>query len=383
MEYGQAANRRKLHPPGSAAGEDACQQRVGSSVVLPALIRELGVDPGAMLASVGLDAHALDAPDNRVSYPALGRLYGVVAEQANCPHFGLLAGRLFSLSHLGVVGEIVRHSATVREALRAFTLHQHMNSGGGLVFLLERGPMVDFGYAIYHPGLTPVRPVLDCVLVYCLNTMRELCGPGFLPTQVLIPCSRPADDRHHRNLFKVPIAYDAEICALRFPARWMDRRIEGADPERRRQALRAAEHVGRDGLQQRVFRALRLLLLHGKTSGDDLADVLAMHRRTLNRRLSAIGLTFQEVLDDVRFEVARQLLSESALTLDDIAATLGYAGVSPFMRTFKRWTGTTPDKWRRDAIGRESARMLSHRQPPVATSIPRPDHRASAPPSLG
>jgi AraC-like DNA-binding protein len=347
----------KLKPSPLLSGarpEHECSQRVGSLFALPALIREVGVDPASMLAAVGLAPDALDSPDNVVSYPALGRLLGEVAHAADCPHFGLLAGRLFHLAHVGVVGELVRNAPTVRTALKGFMLHQHLNSGGGLVFLVERGAFVDFGYAIYHPGLTPLRPIYDCVLAYCLNTMRELCGPGFVPTQALLPYSRPANHRHYANLFGVHPTYDAEICALRFPARWLDRRVDGADPERRRVALQAAEHAAPADLRQRVYRALRLLLLHGRNSGDDVAEVLAMHRRTLNRRLHEMGTTFQQVLDDVRFEAARQLLCESSLPLDDIAAALGYAGVSPFMRTFKRWTGTTPDKWRRMALAQAS-----------------------------
>jgi AraC-like DNA-binding protein len=88
--------------------------------------------------------------------------------------------------------------------------------------------------------------------------------------------------------------------------------------------------------------------------------MLAMHRRTLNRRLKAEGTTFQQVLDNVRFTVARQLLSGSDVPLDDVAATLGYAGVNPFMRTFRRWTGTTPGRWRHEAAaGRPSERESS------------------------
>jgi len=92
---------------------------------------------------------------------------------------------------------------------------------------------------------------------------------------------------------------------------------------------------------------LRLLMLSGHVSGEDTARMLSMHRRTLNRRLKAQGTTFQSVLDRVRLEAARQLLEGTRLPLDDIAASLGYASVSPFMRSFRRWTGTTPGQWRR------------------------------------
>src|SRR6185295_11075574 len=103
---------------------------------------------------------------------------------------------------------------------------------------------------------------------------------------------------------------------------------------------------GPDLLQQ-VFRASRDLLLNGRSSGNDVAVALSMHRRTLNRRLQQCGTTFQGVLDEVRCEAARQLLCYSDVSLDDIAASLSYAGVSPFMRSFRRWTGLTPGVVRR------------------------------------
>jgi AraC-like DNA-binding protein len=117
----------------------------------------------------------------------------------------------------------------------------------------------------------------------------------------------------------------------------------------RRRAEQGARAAGSPDFMQRVYRGLRLLMLENRHSGDDLALLLAMHRRTLNRRLKAEGTTFQHVLDEVRFEVARDLLANSKVHLDDIAATIGYAAVTPFMRTFRRWSGTTPGQWRRNA----------------------------------
>jgi AraC-like DNA-binding protein len=177
-----------------------------------------------------------------------------------------------------------------------------------------------------------------------------------LPTQVLVPHAKPADVVHYRNLFKVLPQFDSEVCAIRFPAVWLDRAVDGADPERRRKALTAIRDGNGPDLLQQVYRALRDALLCGRSSGNDVASALSMHRRTLNRRLQECGTTFQNVLDQVRCEAARQLLCYSEVTLDDIAASLGYAGVSPFMRSFRRWTGLSPGRMRRQALkGRRDA----------------------------
>jgi AraC-like DNA-binding protein len=123
--------------------------------------------------------------------------------------------------------------------------------------------------------------------------------------------------------------------------------VEGADPERLQDALGRAYGKDDPDMLQQVYRTLRSVLLNGKSSGNEVADALSMHRRTLNRRLQECGTTFQQVLDETRCEAARQLLCYSKVALDDIAASLAYAGVSPFMRSFRRWTGLTPGRLRR------------------------------------
>jgi AraC-like DNA-binding protein len=324
-------------------------QRVGALVALPQLIRQFGGDPAAILCEAGLDASDLASPDSRVSYPAFVDLLERAAEHTGCPHFGLLAGRMWRLSDLGVVGELARHSSTVGRALETLTSHQHLNSEGGLAFLLRRGDFVDLGYAVYHPSTQGAVQMYDATLATTMNIMTELCGAAWTPYEVFIPHGRPHDIAQYRALFKVAPRFDAEVCALRFRAGDLELPVPGADPDVRRRAEQGARAAGSPDFMQRVYRGLRLLMLENRHSGDDLALLLAMHRRTLNRRLKAEGTTFQHVLDEVRFEVARDLLANSKVHLDDIAATIGYAAVTPFMRTFRRWSGTTPGQWRRNA----------------------------------
>jgi AraC-like DNA-binding protein len=324
-------------------------QRVGAFTALPSLIRQLGADPVETLRAAGLPQDALDLPDSTISYASLGRLLRLAAGRTRCGHVGLLAGRLWHIGDLGLVGEVVRHSPTVGDALRTLTVYQHLNSGGGLAFLIERPGIVEIGYAIYHANVEGSIHIYDVALTSATNFLRELCGPSWTPTEVLLPREKPADATPWRAFFRVTPRFDAEIGALRFPSAWMQRPVEGADPETFRRASRRADAAGRGEVKQRVMRALRILMLSGDVSGEATARMLSMHRRTLNRRLQDQGITFQAVLDQVRFETARQLLEDTHLSLDDVAATLGYASVSPFMRSVRRWTGTTPGRWRSGA----------------------------------
>lgn len=333
-------------------------QRVGAFVTLPQLIRQLGGDPAPVLAGAGLEPGALSHPDNKVPYAAFVSVLHLAAENTRCPHFGLLAGRMFRLSQLGTLGALMRHAGTVGRALDALTVFQHINSEGGLAFLLKRGDFVDLGYAMYHPSMAGAGQMYDAALAVAMNFMMELCGPTWKPYEVFLAHAKPDDIAQYRAFFKVAPRFDAEVCMLRFPAKDLALPVDGADPASYRRAERLARRAGPPDFLQQAYRGLRRLMLDNRHSGDDLAQLLAMHRRTLNRRLKDEGTTFQHVLDDLRFELARDLLSNSNAHLDDIAAALGYAAVTPFMRTFRRWSGTTPSQWRRSvraAAGRPTA----------------------------
>ena len=77
-----------------------------------------------------------------------------------------------------------------------------------------------------------------------------------------------------------------------------------------------------------------------------MADLLAMHRRTLSRRLKDSGSGYRTITNEIRFEIARQLLDETDVSLGQSAAALGYSEASAFTRAFRRWSGQTPSDWR-------------------------------------
>lgn len=342
-------------------------RRVTTLAVVPELLRRFDVDPAAVLHAVDLDSRALDDPGSRIGFPEAGWLLEECVTRTRCRHFGLLVGCAGSLDTLGIVGQLVRHSPTVGQALRSLVLNHQLNGEGGLVFLVERGVVVDFGYAISMPATRATEQVIDMEVAVALKVMRELCGPTFSPAEVLLPHAPPVDDGMFRSFFRGRIHYHAELGALRFPSHVLDQPVSGASPVLLAQAEAQAATLGGTPLVPRVYRALRLLLIRGRSRGDDVAAMLDMHRRTLNRRLEAEGTTFRDVLDDVRFHVACQLLSSTTLPADDIAAALAYDSLGAFMRSFKRWSGTTPRHWRREntvaSVADRGARRRSDAEP--------------------
>jgi AraC-like DNA-binding protein len=335
----------------SSAITEAWSQRVGGLAEIPGLLREFGADPAEVLTGAGLNPHALDHIENRIPFTATDRLLHQCAQKTECAHFGLLVGERWHLSHFGTLGELMKNSPTVGAALRTLAVYQHLNSDAGAAFLLRDAGTMSLGYVIYRQDVQHPEHIYDVAIGLACSILRELCGRRWGAFEVVFSHGDPVDATPYRLYFQAPLRFDYEYSAVRFSADWAERMIPGADPEQRRAAM--AEIEAADGVEliSQLHRSLRLLLLSGKSSGDDLAQTLSLQRRTLNRRLQAQGTTFQKVLDEVRFEVARQLLEHTRIPIDDIAAALCYSELSAFVHAFRRWTQTTPAQWRRSATG--------------------------------
>jgi AraC-like DNA-binding protein len=233
--------------------------------------------------------------------------------------------------------------------LHELVTRQHLNAEGTLAFLLHRNGFVDLGYASYTSFAESTIQLYDAALAVSVNIMRELCSAGWNPTEVFVPHSPPADVAPFQRQFRSRLRFDSQFCGIRFPDTWMAHAVAGAEPASLRRAQAKANAAGRGMLREAVPRSLRTLLLHGKGSGADVAQMLAMHRRTLNRRLRDQGTTFQQVLDRVRLSVAKELLENGEIPLPRIAGALGYSEAASFVRAFRRWTGVTPGAWRGSA----------------------------------
>lgn len=181
------------------------------------------------------------------------------------------------------------------------------HSGHGQVSAGERG-VATLGCVIYQPGTEHVEQISDLEVTASLGIMRELCGARWVPERMLFAHAKPANLGPYRRFFQTECRFDSERTALLFPAALLKLRLPKADPKRIRDLQREAHARDDFGLVFRLRRSLRTLLLSQAASGDEVARQLSMHRRTMERHLKSEGTTFQEVLGEVRFQAACQLL---------------------------------------------------------------------------
>jgi AraC-like DNA-binding protein len=324
--------------------------RAGPLVPIRDVLRELGVDPGPVLARADFDARLLDDPEQRVDFDQVARLMHVAIDATGCQHLGLLLGQRFSPATMGLVYQLMKHSPSLQEALRAVVLHLQVHDRGGAPFIVNSGRHeVALAYGIYHRGEFDVAPIYDIALAIMFSFLRELCGPRWTPLRVTFPRRRPASVAPYRRLFGAPLVFDAEHASIVIADRWLDAPMRGADPSVRaalEELVRQREAAEALSMSSKVRRVLRSLVLTGGTSADQIAYMFSMSRRSLHRQLAADGTSLHLLISETRFEVARQLLTESDMPAGDVAAALHYADASAFSRAFKHWSGVSPRQWR-------------------------------------
>lgn len=332
--------------------------RIGPITQIREILREFGVDPGPVLKKAGVAERLLENPDNRVDFDVIARLSQEGVAATNCTHFGLAFGQHFSPATMGLVFQLARNSASLGAGLHALALHLHVHDRGGVAYLLRTGPgEVGMAYGIYHRADHDVAPVYDAATAILFALLRALGGARWRPLRVTLPRRKPARIGPYRRYFGVPVVFDAEHASVVFAERWLDAPIPGADPtvraaiERRIQAQDAARALT---FSEKVRRALRSMILTGRASAEQVSLLFAMSRRTLHRQLSAEGTSLHLLANEIRFEVARQLLNESDMPAGEIAAVLRYADASAFSRAFRAWSGLSPREWRQ-SLRRASA----------------------------
>lgn len=323
--------------------------RISIISTIPAVLREFGINPVDVLRKAELATNLFDNPDELISFRDRANLFKVCMDETACNHFGLLVGQQEGLSSLGLVGYLVRHSPDVQTALESLVHYFHLHAQGSLMLFDTEQDLAFLGYSIYSEQLEVSDQIVDAAIAIACNMLRELCGPGWQPTEVLLSHRQPENVRPFRKVFGRRVRFDMPRSGVYFPARWLSEQVQGADSELHRlleKQVRQLESQYSEDFPQQVRLVVSDALLTNHATIEYVSRIFSIHSRTLHRRLKANGTSFQGILDECRFQIARQMLGSSNLGHAQIASLLGYSDARAFSRAFRRWSGVSPSHWR-------------------------------------
>lgn len=313
-----------------------------------------GTDLSALFKQADLDPAILDSDDGRINGEQFQHFLLLLCEFTNNPILGLETGDFVQPGSYSVLGYITMSCATLGDAVARIAPFEKLVGDMGTTGLsMSQGSITLTWNCNYNDPV--VRPqVVDNVFASWVNYARWLADDtAASPTSVSLKREPPGTEleQAYHNRWNCQVHFGADKDSITLKQELLDTRLRQPDPMLRKtleaHALSQLASLDTDtDLTSQVKHSIQQQLMHGITRQDMVAEALGITSRTLQRKLSQEGVSYQKLLDEVRQKMAEDYLLNSELNIPDIAVRLGYSETTSFHRKFKAVTGKTPGEFR-------------------------------------
>ncbi len=306
-------------------------------------------DPAKALALAQIAPDSLADPFARITAAQMERVSGAAMQELDDEALGWFSRRLPWGSY-GMLARASISAPTLGLALQRWCRHHGLLADDIALRLTVAGDSATL-------GITEQRD-LGALREFCLvSVLRNIHGlacwliDSRIPLQgAQFPFAAPKHQDVYGVLFSGPTTFNTAPAAIRFDARYLPlplRRDEVALQQMLQRALPLTVlQYRRDRLLVQQVRQALVAHPDRAHSAEGLAQLLHMSSRTLHRQLKEEGASLQRLKDEVRCELAGDLLYRSRQPLKQVAAATGFRNEKSFLRAFRQWTGKTPSEFR-------------------------------------
>jgi AraC-like DNA-binding protein len=240
---------------------------------------------------------------------------------------------------------------TLQDAILLNARYQPINQSAGKTDLF-----CDSAYAVMRwqcntPDHEWMRPLTEAVFAGYARLGRWLTWRDLQPIRSMkFMHNPPADISAYQMTFDCPLHFAADENAMRFDADFLSTRLQQHDPYMLtlltdRLDKQIALLGSRASLQTDI---IKLLDRHPQKlpTLTQIADLLNLSERTIKRRLQTESTSFSRLIEEHRKQRALYFLTQTPITVADLAEQLGYREPCSFQRAFKQWFGKTPGEYR-------------------------------------
>lgn len=337
----------------SASANPLSEGDIAASNVLPTFETSLrfGVTEQQLADTLGWTRERLMQPNATVSGASTYQHMELMFAHGAFAEFVIAAARAHDAASLGIVGLACKTMPDVGAAMACHARFQRLTNRSatyetsvevdGLHFR-ERRDSSTHGAVLISEYTMLVTVRLLSLLLGKPAPLKEMCVRRSLSAHERECFEREVGAPVHDGASTAELILDASITSL--PVARADAELERYFREVLERALPAT--IDEAPLINSVRSVLRERIRGGHPTLDEVARVLAVSGRTLQRRLGEHGFTFQQLLDDTLKAAADGYLRQRQLTLAEVTWLLGYVEQASFFRAFKRWHGVTPDAFR-------------------------------------
>jgi AraC-like DNA-binding protein len=300
-----------------------------------------------------IDLEALKKRSTELAKSQLHAVWKNASYLCHDPQFGLHFGESLQLAALGAVGEIVKSSETVGQAVTIacsftpaitdlFTMEVEKLKKSFSIRLIATSTNDDF----------VSQQVADLLMAFTVHELNGFLLRKIIPTSIAYPYKVSNVKEYERVLRGKPLNRSGQL-SIELPNSYWDEPVLTQNYELQKKFIQIVNSESREhdmlkttSYQVKVLDYLMKNSYLGILSLEGVAANFNMTPRSLQRRLQDESVTFQQLADSVRKALALHYLESGKFPLKEISHILGYNELSAFSRAFKRWTGKAPIEFR-------------------------------------
>lgn len=313
-----------------------------------------GIDSSLVLSQAGLTPDLLASDDGRLDGGQFQHFIRLLCDQVNDSAFGLFTGDFVQPGSYSVLGYITMSCATLGEAIARIAPFEKLVGDMGVTQVRQEGENLRLIWQCAYTDPV-VRPqMVDNVFASWINYARWLADQDeAAPLAVTLERPSPGHmlEQEYHKRWRCEVTFNTNCNSVIIPLDILNTPLRQPDPILRQtleaHALSQMAALDTDtALLTRVRHSIHQQLMQGITRQDMIAEHLGMTSRTLQRKLSQEGASYQQLLDEVRQVMAEDYLSNTSLPILEIALRLGFSETTSFHRSFKSHKGMTPGEFR-------------------------------------
>jgi len=327
---------------------------VSASLIRPVLhyISSKGIKVEDLLSAAAIDKLLLDSPDYRISLEEMDNIYKQAMLLTKDENLGLHVGECFAFGSMSIVGHIMRNCRTLDEHLRKVIQYNEIVSDGFRINIkYEKKGRAVINYTITHQDGPLLRHHIECILSAAMKLWKDAAGKIPKPIEVRFKHKAPQDTTEHHRIFQAPVLFNHSMNAIVWEKTFFDIPIILPDSELFSLFDQHAKQVMAEIRSDKPFSKKVSLILIRKLpeelpSIENIADELYMGVRNLQKKLSKEQTSYRKLLEEIHKKLAVSYLKDTELSVAEIGYLVGFSEPSVFSRSFKRWTGLTPNEYR-------------------------------------
>jgi AraC-like DNA-binding protein len=315
-----------------------------------------GASAPDLLAAAHIDPGLMDTPDARIPFARFKALMAEAKTACQEPALALHFGAAAPFTELSIVGLIAHAAGSMGEAFEQTNRYARLvvevdgHEAGARFAIVRRADGVWIEDRRRNPNAFP--ELTESTWVRFINDHKR-AFPDRPPYvfEVHMTHAEPPHAAAYRDFFSMPVVFGAAWNALRIRDSWLeeptgskDRYVFGVFNAHADQLMKSLP--GAKTIRGQIEAALIPVLHTGTATMESVSRRLGYSRSTLHRRLKQEGESFEVILDDLRRRMAIDYLESRKVSVNEAAYLTGFSEPSAFSRAFRRWTGTSPGKYR-------------------------------------